>query len=44
MSQRRGPREHIYLVILVITLIAWAADLGWATLGKVLFPYKKPGK
>ena len=40
-SFRRGPREHIYLVILVITLIAWAADLAWQQLGKVLFPYRQ---
>jgi NitT/TauT family transport system permease protein len=40
-SFRRGPREHIYLVILVITLIAWAADLGWERLGRVLFPYQR---
>jgi NitT/TauT family transport system permease protein len=40
-SFRRGPREHIYLVILVITLIAWAADLGWERLGRLLFPYRR---
>ena len=40
-SFRRGPREHIYLVILVITLIAWAADLAWKRLGWVLFPYRQ---
>jgi NitT/TauT family transport system permease protein len=40
-SFRRGPREHIYLVILVITLIAWAADLAWQKLGAILFPYRQ---
>ena len=40
-SFRRGPREHIYLVILVITLIAWVADLGWKRLGGYLFPYRR---
>jgi NitT/TauT family transport system permease protein len=40
-SFRRGPREHIYLVILVITLIAWAADLLWEHLGQILFPYRR---
>jgi NitT/TauT family transport system permease protein len=40
-SFRRGPREHIYLVIVVITLIAWAADLGWQRLGRALFPYSQ---
>jgi NitT/TauT family transport system permease protein len=39
-SFRRGPREHIYLVIVVITLIAWAADLVWERLGRILFPYR----
>ena len=41
ISQRRGPREHIYLVIVVITLIAWASDLVWTTLGRLLFPYQR---
>src|SRR2546425_4414878 len=40
-SFRRGPREHIYLVILGITLIAWAADLVWERLGRMLFPYRR---
>lgn len=40
-SQRRGPREHIYLVILIITLIAWVADLAWDRIGRWLFPYKQ---
>ena len=40
-SQRRGPREHIYLVILVIAIIAWIADLIWSYLGILLFPYKE---
>jgi NitT/TauT family transport system permease protein len=40
-SFRRGPREHIYLVILVIPLIAWAADLIWERLGDILFPYRR---
>jgi ABC-type nitrate/sulfonate/bicarbonate transport system permease component len=39
-SQRRGPREHIYLVIIVITIIAWVSDLGWDRLGRLLFPYR----
>lgn len=40
-SQRRGPREHIYLVIIVITMIAWAADLAWEHAGRALFPYRR---
>ena len=41
ISFRRGPREHAYLVILVITLIAWIADLAWERMGRVLFPYRR---
>ena len=41
ISFRRGPREHTYLVILVITLIAWIADLAWKRLGRILFPYRR---
>ena len=41
MSQRRGPREHIYLTIVVITLIAWAADLLWSRIGYFLFRYQR---
>jgi NitT/TauT family transport system permease protein len=41
ISQRRGPREHIYLVILVITLVAWVADLAWVYAGRALFPYRQ---
>ena len=41
IAQRRGPREHIYLVILIITLIAWTADLLWARVGYLLFPYRR---
>jgi len=40
VSFRRGPREHIYLVILMITLIAWLADLLWDRAGRWLFRYK----
>ena len=39
VSFRRGPREHIYLVILLISLIAWGADFLWRRAGRVLFPY-----
>ena len=40
ISFRRGPREHIYLVIVVVTLIAWAADLAWDRAGRLLFRYR----
>jgi NitT/TauT family transport system permease protein len=41
MSQRRGPREHIYLVLIVIVALAYLTDLLWARLGRRLFPYLK---
>jgi ABC-type nitrate/sulfonate/bicarbonate transport system permease component len=41
VSFRRGPREHIYLVILLITLIAWVSDLLWDRIGQVLFRYRR---
>jgi len=41
ISQRRGPREHIYLVIVVITLIAWGSDLLWTRAHDRLFPYAR---
>jgi NitT/TauT family transport system permease protein len=43
-SQRRGPREHIYLVILTITVIAWISDLVWSQVGRRLFPYNNNGR
>ncbi|MEI7751164.1 MAG: ABC transporter permease [Candidatus Omnitrophota bacterium] len=41
VAQRRGPREYIYLVILVIALLAFSTDkiMGWV--GNKLFPYRK---
>lgn len=41
ISQRRGPREHIYLVLLAIILIAFLTDKVWLTIGRMLFPYKQ---
>jgi ABC-type nitrate/sulfonate/bicarbonate transport system permease component len=38
-SQRRGPREHIYLVLLVIVAVAFLTDKVWAAAGRWLFPY-----
>lgn len=40
-SQRRGPREHIYLVLLVIVALAFVTDKLWAMLGHQLFPYRR---
>jgi NitT/TauT family transport system permease protein len=39
-SQRRGPREHIYLVLVFIVLVAFLTDKVWATVGRLLFPYR----
>jgi NitT/TauT family transport system permease protein len=39
VAQRRGPREHIYLVLFVITIIAFAFDRLLFRLQKKLFPY-----
>lgn len=40
-SQRRGPREHIYLVLIAIVLIAFIFDKLWVWGGKLLFPYRE---
>ena len=40
-SQRRGPREHIYLVLLVIVAVAFLTDKLWVALGRRLFPYRR---
>ena len=39
-SQRRGPREHIYLVLLAIVAVAFLTDKIWAWVGRRLFPYR----
>jgi NitT/TauT family transport system permease protein len=39
IAQRRGPREHIYLVLVVIVLIAYLTDKLWVRLYHFLFPY-----
>jgi ABC-type nitrate/sulfonate/bicarbonate transport system permease component len=41
ISQRRGPREHIYLVLLVIVALAFLTDRVWAAVGRYLFPYRE---
>jgi ABC-type nitrate/sulfonate/bicarbonate transport system permease component len=40
-SQRRGPREHIYLVLVIIVLVAFLTDKVWAAAGRWLFPYRE---
>lgn len=39
-AQRRGPREHIYLVLVVITVLAFSVDRLIFALQKKMFPYK----
>jgi len=41
ISQRRGPREHIYLVLLVIVAIAFLTDKVWGLIGRLLFRYRE---
>ncbi|HEX5759184.1 MAG TPA: ABC transporter permease [Thermoanaerobaculia bacterium] len=40
VAQRRGPREHIYWVLLVISLLAFATDRLLLALQRRLFPYR----
>jgi len=40
-SQRRGPREHIYLVLAMIVVVAFFTDRLWAGVGRLLFPYRE---
>lgn len=39
-SQRRGPREDIYLVLIAIVVMAFITDKIWDIVGKKLFPYR----
>ena len=41
IAQRRGPREYMYLVIIIIALLAWLTDLVFGLIGRFLFPYKR---
>lgn len=41
IAQRRGPREYIYLVLVVIVLVAWLTDRAWVALYRRLFPYRE---
>jgi NitT/TauT family transport system permease protein len=40
-SQRIGPREHVYLCLVIISLLAWGIDRGIMALQRHLFPYLK---
>ncbi len=39
-SQRRGPREDIYLVLIAIVIMAFITDKIWEKIGDRLFPYR----
>ncbi|MCK9456643.1 MAG: ABC transporter permease [Candidatus Riflebacteria bacterium] len=39
-SQRRGPREDIYLVLIAIVVMAFITDKIWEKCGERLFPYR----
>ncbi|MCP5550513.1 MAG: ABC transporter permease subunit [Akkermansiaceae bacterium] len=41
MSQRRGPREHIYLILIIISLLAFAIDRLVFQGQKRWFPYRE---
>ena len=41
ISQRRGPREHIYLVLLVIMAMAFLIDRCFVLAARWLFPYRE---
>ncbi len=39
-ARRRAMSGRVYLVIIIITIIAWLADLLWEKLAVILFPYR----
>jgi len=39
-AQRRGPREHIYIVLLIIMVTAFLIDEGFKRGGRFAFPYR----
>ncbi len=43
MSQRQGPRAHIYLIILIIPIVAFLIDRFLFWLQRELFPYRYGG-
>ena len=40
-GRRRGLAGQVWLSIIIITLIAWVADLAWERLGRLIFPYRR---
>lgn len=39
-SQRMGPKEDIYLILIAIVFLAFVTDKIWQIFGEVLFPYR----
>jgi ABC-type nitrate/sulfonate/bicarbonate transport system permease component len=44
ISQRRGPREHVVLILLIIPVVALFIDRFFFTVQAELFPYRYGGK
>lgn len=44
LSQRRGPREHIYLALIIIAMLAFGIDRLMLLAQKKLFPYRRLGE
>ena len=40
-ARRRAMSGRVYLVIVIITVIAWVSDILWQQLGQLMFPYKR---
>jgi len=40
-ARRRAMSGRVYLVIVIITIIAWVADVIWKQMGEFLFPYRR---
>jgi ABC-type nitrate/sulfonate/bicarbonate transport system permease component len=43
-SERRGPREHIILILIIIALLAWGIDRFILAIQRQAFPYLKHGQ
>ena len=41
ISQRQGPREHVYVLLFVIALIAFAIDLALRTIQRGTFGWRQ---
>ncbi len=41
IAQRRGPPEHVFLVLAAIVVVAFVTDRVWGFVGAKLFPYRE---